>query len=104
MKGLAEFFTVLGMFSGLKIVKRFNLSASFSLGITARVSIMMLTNLALIYTGVMPIPFSFREIPLNFVLLTGIFNTIQGTISIVGGFLIYAAIKRRLTDFQPSVL
>ena len=102
MKGLAEFLTVLGMFLGSKMAKRFKLATSFSLGIAARASVMMLANFALIYAGLMPIPSSFREIPLILILLTGFFNIIQGVISTVGGYLTYEAIKRRLTEFQPS--
>ncbi|MGQ9506843.1 MAG: hypothetical protein ACUVTB_03155 [Candidatus Bathycorpusculaceae bacterium] len=85
---------------GFKMATRFKLPFSFSLSIATRVLIMMLANWILIYTGIMPISSSYREIPLILVLLTGAFNIIQGIISVVGGYLIYAAIKRR----SPSLI
>lgn len=96
MKALAEFLTVLGMFLGLRIATRFKLLFSFSFGIAIRVFVMMLVNLYLIYVGLMRFPPSYSEIPSLFVmLLTGAFNVIQGTISIVGGYLICKAVKNR---------
>ena len=100
MKGLAEFLTILGMFLGSKMATRFKLPASFSLGVATRALIMMSVNLALIYTRLLSIPQAYSEIPLILVLLTGFFNIIQGTISIIGGYLIYEAIKRR----SPSLI
>ena len=96
MKGLAEFLTILGMFLGLKIATRFKLPASFSLGVATRVFVMMLVNLGLIYMGLMRFPPSYSEIPLLLIiLLTGVFNVVQGAISIIGGYFIYEAIRRR---------
>jgi len=96
MKGLAEFLTVFGMFLGLKMATKFRLPFSFCLGIATRVFVMMLVNLGLIYMGLMRFPPSYSEIPsLLIILLTGVFNVIQGAISIIGGYFIYEAIKRR---------
>ncbi|MGB9777809.1 MAG: hypothetical protein ACPLW8_00225 [Candidatus Bathyarchaeales archaeon] len=96
MKGLAEFLTILGMFLGLKIATRFKLQASFSLGVATRVFVMMPVNLGLIYMGLMRFPPSYSEIPLLLIiLLTGVFNVVQGAISIIGGYFIYEAIRRR---------
>jgi riboflavin transporter FmnP len=96
MKGLAEFLTIFGMFLGLKIATKFKLFTSFSLGIATRVLVMMFVNLGLIYMGLMRFPPSYSEIPLLLIiLLTGIFNVIQGAISIIGGYFIYEAIRRR---------
>ncbi|MEM3784078.1 MAG: hypothetical protein QXY88_03485 [Candidatus Bathyarchaeia archaeon] len=92
MKGLAEFSTVIGMFFGLRMAGRFRLPAAYFLGILTRVVVMTIANLALIYTGLM----IYTDALLIFVLLSGIFNVIQGTISIVCGYLIYAAVKRRV--------
>ncbi|MBX5320979.1 MAG: hypothetical protein ACQXXG_02740 [Candidatus Bathyarchaeia archaeon] len=92
MKGLAEFSTVIGMFLGLKLAKRFRLPAAYFLGVLVRVVIMTIANLALIYMGLL----IYGDTLLIFVLLTGIFNVIQGTISIVCGYLIYAAVKKRV--------
>jgi riboflavin transporter FmnP len=99
MKGLAEFSTVLGMFLGLKIAKRFKLPAAYFLGISTRVIVMTIANLALIYMGFL----RYGDALLIFVLLTGVFNAIQGTISIVCGYLIYAAVKRRVPALTEEV-
>ena len=91
MKGLAEFSTVIGMFFGLKMA-RFRLPVAYFLGVLVRVVIMTIANLALICMGLL----TYSNTLLIFVLLTGIFNVIQGTISIVCGYLIYAAVKKRV--------
>ncbi|MEM2202460.1 MAG: hypothetical protein QW595_02350 [Candidatus Bathyarchaeia archaeon] len=92
MKGLAEFSTVVGMFLGLKMASKLSLPATYFLGVLTRVTIMTIANLALIYMGLL----TFGDTLLIFVLLAGIFNVIQGTISIVCGYLIYAAVKKRV--------
>jgi riboflavin transporter FmnP len=95
MKGLAEFSTILGMTIGLKLFKRFKIISSFAFGITSRVLIMMTANFTLIYVGIMLLPPSYVNIPLLVVLLLGVFNVIQGALSIIGGQLIFEAIKKR---------
>jgi len=103
MKSLAEFSTVFGIFLGLKMVKRFRLFASFSFGIASRVMLMMCVNLALIYTGLILVPQSYSEIPLVVVLFTGVFNVIQGTISVIGGYLIYRVITERVPSVSENM-
>ncbi|NWF86665.1 hypothetical protein HXY32_02480 [Candidatus Bathyarchaeota archaeon] len=100
MKGLAEFSTILGMAIGLKLFKRFRIVSSSILGVVSRVLIMICVNFALIYAGIIPISASYANIPLIYALLLGFFNAIQGMIGIVGGYFIYAAIKRR----APSLI
>jgi riboflavin transporter FmnP len=100
MKGLAEFSTVIGMAIGLKLFKQFKIFSSSLLGVISRVLIMVCVNFALIYAGVMSISVSYANVPLIYALLLGFFNTIQGIISIVGGYSIYEAIKRRV----PSLI
>ena len=99
MKGLAEFSTVIGMFLGLKLAKRFRLPAAYFLGVLTRVVIMTIANLALICMGLL----TYGDTLVIFVLLTGIFNVIQGTISIVCGYLIYAAVKKRVPGLTEEV-
>lgn len=100
MKGLAEFSTVLGMAVALRSTKRFRMASSFILGITSRVLIMILVDLALIYAGVIAIPPSYADLPVVVALLFGAFNAFQGILSIIGGYLIYEAIRIR----APSLL
>ena len=83
MKGLAEFSTVLGMAVALKLASRsrFKKTLAYVFGISSRCITMFFANL-LIFSSVM----SF---------LIAAFNVIAGSISILGGFLIYEAIKKR---------
>jgi len=103
MKGLAEFSTVLGMALGLMLLRnvtRLRKPASFVLGISLRTLIMICVNLILIFTGVMALYGPYAEIPVIVSLLVGVFNAIQGSISILGGFFIYEAIRHRM----PSLI
>lgn len=95
MKGIAEFSTILGMAIGLTLFKRFKIISSFTLGVISRVLVMMAANLVLIYVGIMSLPPSYADISLFVVLLLGLFNVIQGALSIIGGQLVFEAIRKR---------
>lgn len=103
MKGTAEFSTVLGMFLGFRATKKFGPPAAFLLGIIIRVLAMTIANYALIYFGLMPLPTSYKEAPLVYLSLTGVFNVIQGCISMVFGCLTYAAIKKRIPALTENM-
>ncbi|MEM3626627.1 MAG: hypothetical protein QXZ25_01225 [Candidatus Bathyarchaeia archaeon] len=96
MKGLAEFSTIIGVAFGLQFFGRFKIAGSTFSGIISRVLIMMAANLALIYAGIMPLPKSYVNVPLWATLLLGIFNALQGALTIAGGYFMYEAIKRRV--------
>jgi riboflavin transporter FmnP len=100
MKGLAEFATIVGMAVGLRLLKRLRTTVSVLTGITLRAVIMVCVSLTLIYAGVIPISQSYADIPFFVALLFGLFNVIQGIISVVGGYSIYETIKRR----APSLI
>lgn len=100
LKGVAEFLTVLGMMIGLKLFKKYRKTGLFTIGIGFRAVIMIIVNLALIYLGIISLPPSYVEIPLTVGLLFGIFNAIQGILSVSGGYFIYEAIKKRLSINQ----
>ena len=103
MKGIAEFSTVLGMFLGFKTAKRFGLPAAVLLGVIVRVLVMAAANFALIYFGLISIPTSYKEISLTYLILTGVFNAIQGCISIGFGCIIYIAIERRIPTLRKNI-
>jgi len=92
MKGLAELSNVAGMAFALKKVPRFKRSAPLALGILTRCLVMFFSNLL-----VLP---AYYKIPFMLVLgmspLIAAFNVIQGSISVLGGFFIYEAIKERI--------
>lgn len=93
MKGLAEFATILGIAIGLKLLRRLRKPGSSVLGIAFRVLVMAIANLTAIYVGILPLN---QNVPLIIVtLLTGVFNTIQGALTVYGGFVVYEALRRR---------
>jgi riboflavin transporter FmnP len=100
MKGLAEFSTILGMVIGLKLCNRFRIFVSSALGVTSRILIMIVANLAFIYAGLLPFPSAYVNIPLLWALLISVFNVMQGVLSISGGYSVYEAIRRR----APSLI
>lgn len=100
MKGFAEFSTVAGMATGLLLIKRFKFVSAFTFGSISRALIMICANWALIYAGVIPISAAYKDVPLVMVLLIGAFNVIQGAISMIGGYSIFEAIRRR----APSLI
>ena len=104
MKGVAEFSTILGMAIGLKLLNRFRIAGSFASGVVTRALIMTCVNLALIYVGIMAIPLSYMDVPLVLALLFGIFNVIQGAVSIFGGYSIYMAIRRRAPSLAKKAI
>lgn len=106
MKGLAEFSTILGMAMGLKLLRRFRvikIVGSFTLSLTSRALLMVCINFALIYAGVMSISASYADIPLIMALLLAFFNVIQGIISVIGGYSIYGAIRRRAPSLVKRI-
>ena len=102
MKGLAEFVTILGIAIGLKL--RLNMSIVFVLGISFRVVVMTGANLLLIQGGIMAMPQSYADIPVVFGLLLGVFNAIQGGISVLGGFVVFQALRRRAPSLVKKPL
>lgn len=96
MKGLAEFSTIAGMAIGFKVSTKLKTASSYATGITTRVIVMMAANLSLIYAGLIVLPTAYTSIPLTVTLLLGAFNVAQGTISIIVGYSLYEAIKRRV--------
>ena len=102
MKALAEFSTILGMTLGFKWFKRYNKftkPASFVLGIILRILVMFIANLIVqpLYYGR-----SFLAILLISHYL-GVFNLLQGFLSIFGGYLIFEAIKSRFPSLISNV-
>ena len=85
MKGLAEFSTVLGMAVGLKLASRSKLEKplAFAFGITSRCIVMFFVNMLLFSSLI------------SFLMVVTVFNVIAGSVSILGGFLIYEAMKKR---------
>jgi hypothetical protein len=100
MKGLAEFSTVAGMIAGLRLFTRLKIVGSIASGLTSRVLIMTVSNLTLIYTGVMLLPSTYEGVSWLWILLVGTFNVMQGAVSAVGAYIVYEAIKRR----APSLI
>jgi riboflavin transporter FmnP len=81
MKAIAELSTVIGIALASKISTRFMRSTQYFLGISLRCLSMAVLNM-LIFT-IYYVPFTIA------------FNAIQGSISILGAYFIYEAIKKR---------
>ncbi len=106
MKAIAEFFTVLGMAPFINRTGRYVKILTITSGLTLRVVVMSLFNLA-----VLPIFYSkwystFLAVVL-FLPLLGAFNIIAGSISMFGGLLIHRALVTRISTLiriQNSVI
>jgi riboflavin transporter FmnP len=96
MKGLAEFSTMLGVIAGLRLLKRFRYAGSYALGLAFRVLIMTAANWILITAGAMRLGAPDASFPLFWTSLVGVFNVIQGSITILGGYSIFEALRRRV--------
>ncbi len=99
MKAMTEFSTVLGMALGLRF-KKIGKPASYALGIVSRVLITTLANLVVLpsYHG---IPF---EVTVQLSPLIGAFNVFQGSLNILGGYVIYEALIRRIPSLVTRKL
>ena len=99
MKAMAEFSTVLGMALGLRF-KKIEKPASYVLGIASRVLVTTLANLVVLpsYQG-MPFELTVQLSP-----LLGAFNVLQGSLSILGGYVIYEALIRRIPSLVTRKL
>jgi len=92
MKALAEVSTAAGAALALKAFPKYGRMASLTLGILSRCVVTFFANLL-----VLPLFYSMDAISLSLFITS--FNAIQGSISILGGLLIYEAIKKGI----PSI-
>jgi len=102
MKFLAEFTTILGVYIVFRFKRRTNKwwkIMAMGSGISMRVIVMSIANVLLL-----PIFISTQTFDAVLVLLPllGVFNVIQGVISIFGGFLFYEAVTLRFQNQKVS--
>jgi len=97
MKGFAEFSTVAGMAVGLRLMGSdqdsvMTKGVSYVTGVLARILVMSLWNLVVLpyYYG-MPFDTVVGMLP-----MLAVFNGMQGTITVVVGYTLYEAYKRRV--------
>ena len=92
MKGLAEFSTVLGMAAGLRLTYRWRRPFSLVAGLASRVAAMSILNLVVLprYYG---IPHS---VTVGLIPMIGVFNAMQGGITVLVGYFLYEAYTRRV--------
>lgn len=92
MKAIAEFSTVLGIAIGLRLPGRWKRCVSVSVGVGLRIVITTMTNLIVLppYYG-MPFNVAVGLLP-----MIGGFNAIQGTLTVLLGYLLYEAYVRRV--------
>lgn len=100
MKGIAEFTTALGVALGVKLVGDRTLSSpiargvSIAAGLILRILVMSVCNL-IVLPGYRGVPYS---VTLGLLPLLGVFNGMQGAISAILGYTLYAAYTRRVTS------
>ena len=63
---------------------------------------MICVNLALISVGLLVLYGPYAEIPVIVSLLVGAFNAAQGSLSILGGYLVYEALTRRIPSLASK--
>lgn len=97
MKAAAELATIAGMAIAIRIFSKLQRTTAFILGITTRCLTMFALNLI-----VQP---AFYGMPYTIALATSpliaVFNAVQGTITIIGAYAVYEAIKKR-TNLHTS--
>ena len=100
MKGIAEFTTALGAAIGVKITGDRTLSSplkrsvSIATGLVIRILVMSVCNL-IVLPGYRGVPFS---VAVGLIPMLGVFNGMQGAISAILGYTIYAAYVRRVAS------
>jgi hypothetical protein len=95
MKGIAEFSTILGIFMGLYIIKRYKKAISVVFGVLLRVLTMSLTNI-LVLPSFYGIPYA---VVLDLLPMIGVFNAIQGIITVLIGYVLYEAFIKRVPTY-----
>jgi riboflavin transporter FmnP len=101
MKAMAEFSTILGMVPFRNRTDKVGMTFSLLLGLTLRVGITSLLNLAVLPVQY-PSTYTLLAV-LTLLPLMGLFNVILGCINIVGGYFIYKAmVKRTVLKTSPT--
>jgi len=92
MKAVAELSTILGIAVGLRLPARYRLAASVVGGVALRIAFMSGANLVVLpaYYG-MPYNVAVGMLP-----MLGVFNAIQGGLTVTLGYLLYEAYVRRV--------
>jgi riboflavin transporter FmnP len=99
VKAIAEFTTVVGMAAGLRLSSRWRREASLLIGVIFRIAIMSVVNL-IVYPRYYGLPY---DVIVKMLPLIGVFNAIQGTVNILGGYFLYEAFVRRIPHLASSV-
>lgn len=84
MKAIAEFSTVLGVEIGLHLPSRYSKAISVVVGIALRIATMSVMNLVVL------------GVQVNLLPLFGVFNAIQGTFTVLVGYLLHKESLRRI--------
>lgn len=94
MKFLAEFSTIIGVYVVLRARRptgRFWKALSLASGVTVRVVVTTIANILLLPVFMPTFYQSYAAVVIS-VPSFGVFNAIQGTISVLGGFMVYEAV------------
>jgi riboflavin transporter FmnP len=94
MKAIAEFSTILGIAIGLRLPSRWSRVGSVVSGVGLRVVVTSMTNLVVLpaYYGMS------HGVVVGLLPLVGLFNIIQGSMTVLLGYLLYEAYLRRIGE------
>ncbi len=94
MKAIAEFSTVSGIAIGLRLPSRWRRVVSVVSGVGLRVAVTSMTNLIVLpaYYG-MP-----QDVVVGLLPMIGVFNAVQGSVTMLLGYLLYEAYVRRVSE------
>lgn len=94
MKAIAEFSTVLGIAIGLRLPSRWRMGVSVVAGLALRVVVMSMGNL-IVFPAYYAMPYN---VTVGLLPMIGVFNAIQGTLTVLLGYLLYEAYVRRIGE------
>jgi len=104
MKFLAEFSTIIGVYLVLRTRRPTSYlwkSVSMISGVSVRVIVMAIANILLLPVFMSTFYKSYAAV-IAFIPLISLFNAVQGTVSIAGGFLVYEAVVLRFSSLRTE--
>ena len=97
MKIAAELSTVIGLHLGMQVVKNGSKYVSWGAGLVSRILVMTVVNLYVL-PNLYNVPW---EVTIGLLPLIGVFNAIQGGVTIGLGYFLYEAVRSRLLQLVP---
>lgn len=100
IKAIAEFSTILGIAVGLRLPSRWRRGASVLVGVALRIAAMSVTSL-IVFTTYYGMAY---DATVSMLPMIWVFNAIQGSLTVVVGYLLYEAYVRRVLTHHVGPL